>query len=339
MASDLASFFQSLGARNMGNGEWLFPTCPYCDGVDKIYFNANKLVGICQKEGRTIYLSMIARDIAGVPLQQIQSYIDEHAASERSTLGFREAVIQGLLGSGNEQRETGLAEIDLPKEYRSLRDGQDSVIGRKAIEYMAGRGFDIDTLFRMGFGYCDSGKYENRVIVPFWEDGRLVYWQARDFTGKKPIEEKVLNPASYMCSQGKSDVLFNYDDARDGQWIILTESWGSALATGKYAVGINGKSLSDKQRIKLLAAQAHTIIVLLDFGADEEAWAIAHKLYTAKRTLIASLPYGDPNEVPAQIRNKAIRDAILYSREDHIRQAVKKEWKIGSHLSNTIYVN
>lgn len=330
MATDLSQFFSSLGARNTGHGEWLFPDCPYCGGKDKLYFNVHKLVGYCQKCPRTISLQNIARDLAGVPMTQMQSYIDEHAAAERATLGFQEAMVQGLLGHGIAATEGELAEIPLPKEYRSFRDGRGSVTGRKPIDYMAGRGFDLEVLMRLGVGYCLDGQYSGRVIIPFWENGRLVYWQARDYTGQVALEWKIMNPPMDTTPHGKSSVLFNIDEASQYDFMILTESWGSALSLWPYAIGLNGKSMSEVQFNKITRTKTSTIIVLLDHGAEDEAWVIAQRLSPYKRTLVASLPFGDPNEVGRSVNKKAISAAKLYSREEHIRQRVSQGFGVGA---------
>lgn len=325
--TNLTSFLASLGFDDKGHGEWLFQDeCWYCSRKQKVFFNVNKMIGFCVACEKTISLQTIAVELAGVRIKEIQSFIDEHQAAERAALGFREAMLNGLLGDGIGQAEESLPEIPLPKEYRSLQEGADSVVGRKAIAYLMGRGFDLDVLYRMCFGYCSSGLFDNRVIVPFWEDGKIVYWQARDFTGKVPDKDKIRNPELRDTAHGKSDVLFNYDGARELDHVILTESWGSALATGKYGMGLNGKNMSGVQLRKLISTKAHTLIIMLDHGKDETeaAWKIAAKLHTYKRVMLAFLPYGDPNEVTKEIRLQSLRDAKIYSVEEHIAQRVNQ---------------
>ena len=38
----------------------------------------------------------------------------------------------------------------------------------KAVRYLQGRGFDVDYLDYLGVGYCSKGKYEGRIIIPFF---------------------------------------------------------------------------------------------------------------------------------------------------------------------------
>lgn len=317
--SSLAAFISQLGAKEVGrNGEWQFPYCWYCDGPKKAFFNVSKGIGYCVKCERPITIQDIAVDLAGVPLAQVQHFIEEHRATEMSTLGLREAVLGALLGDGNEQSSLVLPEIPLPENFRLLEDAGGSVIGSKAIAYMVDRGFALNYLYEMGFGYCGSGDYEGRVVIPFWEHGRLVYWQARDFTGTKGNKDKIRNPKGFET--GKSEVLFNYDGAYNSDVIVLTESWGSAMAVSvRTSMGLNGQSLSDRQFEKIKATPGSTVIVFLDHGAEESAWSIAERLSVYKRTYLAFLPHGDPNEVSVELRHSTLRGAKQYSKADHIK--------------------
>lgn len=309
---NLISFLSACGGRPSGkSSEWLFD-CFMCSGKDKLYFNTTKLIGFCQKCQKPVSLKTLASELGGVSVKDIQKFLEEAEYNDKMAMGFKESVLNALLSEGQVAAQTP-REVSLPPTFRTLEDGQTSCIGRKAIAYMEGRGFDLSTLFSLGFGYCSGGFYANRIIVPFWEDGKLVYWQARDFTKKVPIGEKILNPPTANVSIGKSSVLFNYDVARHKPTIVVCESWGSALATGKAAVGINGKNLSNMQLQKLIHTKAQRFLVLLDHGAADESWVVAERLAAHRETFVAALPYGDPNEVPRDVLMRAVKEAHPYS--------------------------
>jgi hypothetical protein len=321
--SSLTEFLQDIGAKSTNKqSEWLL-TCWEC-GAEKLYFNVNKVIGYCVKCDCVRSLSDIAREVAGLPVSSVWGYIEEHRRQEQLAVGFKDAVLEGLEAQKSSDVVKPLVAIKFPPEYRSLADGIHSVIGSKALNYMLRRGFEQERLFRLGFGYCDSGYFANRVIIPFHEDGALVYYQARDFTGKVDKHEKVLNPALKHCPNGKTEVLFNYDEARNHDCIVINESWGSALATGKCAVGVNGSHLSEVQEQKLLMTDASTFMVLFDYGAEEHAWKTAERLHQHRRTFIGFLPYGDPNEVPHSVLINTYKSAKQYSKDDHLRFLARK---------------
>ena len=72
----------------------------------------------------------------------------------------------------------------LPETYSFLgaRDAYESVVGRRAINYMMARGVDNIQIGKHNIGYCHSGRYSYRVIFPIYRRGKLVTYIARDFT-------------------------------------------------------------------------------------------------------------------------------------------------------------
>jgi hypothetical protein len=323
----LHSFLISLGFRATSTAnEYLAKECWHCGGIDKLYFNVKKLIGVCLKCSQVIDLKALARESgSGNDLKSILETLEGlQRESEVAELGFRDAVFARLNGlSVEDSKQKGVSEVAFPDEFRTLEDGHESVSGRKALAYLEGRGFRRKNLFGHGFGFCATGYYGGRIIVPFRENGVLVYWQARDFTGKQPPSSKILNPPNWQVPNGKSDVLFNYDTVKELDLVIVCESWGSALATGHYATALNGKSMSEVQLQKLKACKCRGFMVLLDHGAEDKAWEIAKTLASTRYTSVATLPYGDPNEVPRPILLDAIKSSVQYSKLAHIMATTK----------------
>ncbi len=317
----LHTFLQALGFKATSTpNEYLASECWKCGGQDKLYFNTQKLVGFCQKCSRPVFLKDLLKE-SGLDLtsKDLVDKLDELQRSmDMADQGFKDAVLSRLMNDVPAPSGVNpLPEVAFPDEFQTLKEGQHSVTGRKALAYLEGRGFKRRVLFDLGFGYCATGYYGGRVIVPFIEDEKVVYWQARDFTNTQPTSSKILNPPKWQVPTGKSEVLFNYDGARNLDLIIITESWGSALAVGSYAVGLNGSSMSETQFLKLKQAKCDGFIVLLDHGKEAEAWNIAKSLASLRYTCVAQLPYGDPNEVPRSLLLKAIGSCTPYSSTSH----------------------
>ena len=315
---NLVGFLSACGGKPSSKpSEWIFD-CWLCLGKEKLYFNTHKLIGFCQKCQKPISLNALATELGGISVKDIQKFVEESIITDKMSMGFKESVLESLLSESTTSAEHP-REIALPPTFRTLEDGKTSVIGRKAIAYMEHRGFNLQTLVRLGFGYCSGGYYENRIIVPFWEHGKLVYWQARDFSQKVPLSQKILNPPSSAVSIGKSSVLFNLDEAREHRTVVICESWGSSLATGAAATGLNGKNMSNVQLDKLLHTPAEKFMVLLDHGAEDAAWKTAERLSAHRETFLAFLPYGDPNEVARPVLIQAINNAVPYSKLAHVK--------------------
>jgi hypothetical protein len=299
-----------------------------------LYFNVDKAVGYCVKCDKTRTLFDIARHVAGINLKDIQEFIENQKVAEFRSGSFKDSMINGLLGHDKRQAEQALVEIPWPDGFRTLEEGKSSVVGKRAASYLTGRGFDLERLYELGFGYCATGFYGNRVVIPTTIDGVRVYWQARDFTGRVPLSQKILNPSTKDVAIGKSQVLFNYDDARTFNTVFVVESWGSCLATGRDAAAVNGKHISETQLRLFARMKAKKFVVMFDygFGADS-GWEAAAALNNIRETWVALLPYGDPNEVPKSVLIETKTNAVPYSKEVHIKYKVEKCIKQQSNLA------
>lgn len=319
--STLNQFLETLGFKQTSkSAEWL-GVCWECDR-NLLYFNVDKTIGFCLYCNKTRTLRDIAIELAGIKPKDIKDFLETHESNERRTVGFKEAMMDGLLGGVSVQAEKHLVELQWPEGCRNLQEGRRSVEGKKAHSYLAGRGFDMDWIYDLQFGYCVDGYFGGRVIVPTLENGLLVYYQGRDYTGNKSPKEKVLNPSLKVVPNGKTEVLFNYDEASKHTHIAVVESWGSALAMGHNTVGINGQRISQRQLRKLLDTKASSFMVLLDHGAESFAWKAAETLNQFKPTWIGFLPFGDPAEVPSAVLNKSISEARPYTKYEHIKREI-----------------
>lgn len=312
----IVSIITSLGGKRTGNSKEYVLDCWLCSGEQKLYFNVNKGIGFCQKCQTRIDLKMACKE-AGLSFDASKEAMKELAVEYRNQGAEEVGLTDYLAGKFYKVKQQDvmntldLPEIDLPQGFFLLEESQDFPEGRAALKYLLGRGFKKSVLYNLKFGVCFDGFYGGRVIVPFWENGKLVYWQARDYTDSQEL--KIRNPYYTEESTGKSDVIFNYDGIRDLDICVICESWGSALAVGSWACGINGKSISDVQVRKLLKTQCKSFIVMLDHKAELDALKVAGQLADARYVSVALLPEGDPNEVPRRVVLDALSAALPFS--------------------------
>lgn len=113
-------------------------------------------------------------------------------------------------------------------------------------------GLSNDHIERLGFYWHEPTQ---RVVMPVFEDGELVYWQARSLNPNVP---KYVNP---RIERGTVAPRFG----RGGACIVLTEDILSAIKVGMVneAWSIMGTSLPDKIALRLVNA-ARPVIVMLD---------------------------------------------------------------------------
>lgn len=189
--------------------------------------------------GRTLLLS---RDDAGLTAYCFRCGEPGFIKDER-TLADRIAALAKARAADVEVIRPELPE---PRE----RDVQQWPKAARVWLYKAG--LSNDTIERLGFYWHPVTQ---RVVMPVFENGELVYWQARSLNPNVP---KYVNP---RVDRGTIAPRFG----RGGDCIVLTEDILSAVKVGMVneAWSIMGTSLPDKLAVRLVNA-ARPVIVMLD---------------------------------------------------------------------------
>ena len=181
--------------------------------------------------------------------------------------------------------------IEPPEFLRSILDG--SIDSSYPIQYLVSRGFGIETMKYYQIGYCVKGKYRHRIIIPIFEDNRLVYYVARSYVDNY---RKVINPPNSL----KSLWIFNLNNAINYDCIIISEGWADAMSIGANAVALLGKTISDDQLSKLRLYNTKKFVVFLDDDALLSAIELANKLTLCGLDVdLVMTPegMGDPNDL------------------------------------------
>jgi len=169
--------------------------------------------------------------------------------------------------SSVENWEDSFVELELPPSCYPINKSPLNWFN-KAKSYL-----DKRKIFDDRFFVCTTGKYEGRIIIPYYsEGGKLIY-----FNGRTIID----NPLRYRgpeksCGVGKEDVLFFTNYQQHGEKYYLCEGEFDALSLhkcGLNAVACGGKNLSEKQAILL---SQYKICLALD--ADEAGQQALEKM-------------------------------------------------------------
>ena len=182
----------------------------------------------------------------------------------------------------------------LPEEYKliGLGTGTTAKIVEKNLK---SRGFTIRKLQRAGVGYCTSGPYRGRIILPYYIDGKLVYFNARKFIDVGP---KFKNPTEEEAGIGKTRLIYNHDSLFIYKKVYLFESVTNCLTIGQKATGTGGKSLSPWQLQQYIKSPCKYVVIGLDDDAIKEAAEIGMALAPHKKVKILQFPKGeDANKI------------------------------------------
>ena len=159
--------------------------------------------------------------------------------------------------------------VRLPKEYKPLWNGGDSIVKRHALSYLYRRDIRDADILKYDIGYCDSGLYSNRIIIPSYDsDGKLNFFVGRDFYNGNM---KYRNSPTTKDIIG-FDLFINWDEP-----IILCEGVFDAMAFKRNTIPLFGKTVMNNLMKKIIESRVKTLYLALDKDATTDAVEITEQ--------------------------------------------------------------
>ena len=187
-----------------------------------------------------------------------------------ATKRIKERYFSLVDGSDFEYSEANIIteKIELPKEYTPLSNNtKEDYQTIKVMRYLKSRAITQDIIFRNKIGFCKSGKYSGRVIIPSYDKyGELNYFISRSYVNHKM---KYLNPIT-----PKEEIIFNEDKINWNKNVFLVEGVFDSLFIPN-SIPMLGKVMSDKLWEVMYEKLTKKIFIVL----DSDAWNDAIKLY------------------------------------------------------------
>jgi len=160
--------------------------------------------------------------------------------------------------------------IQLPSEYIPLWNKKLTPDYRNAIHYLTSRGVTIFDILKYRIGYCESGEYSGKIIIPSYDAaGQLNYFVSRAFYKADRFKHK--NPKISKDIIG-FEMFINWAEP-----IILCEGSFDAIAIKRNAIPLFGKIIQPALQKKIIEERVKNIYICLDFDALKNALAIAEK--------------------------------------------------------------
>ena len=157
-------------------------------------------------------------------------------------------------------------ELRLPSEFKSLLTKPKGLnpLYKKVVQYAKDRGITKEDIIRYNIGYCDSGIYTNRIIIPSYDvDGRLNYFIARSVY----VEEKF----KYKNPPVSKNVTIFENQINWKQPITLCEGVFDAMSIKRNAIPLLGKFIPKTLMDSIYKNGVKEIKILLDKDAQEQA--------------------------------------------------------------------
>lgn len=254
--------------------------CPFCNHKNpKLEINLipNKKnenlwhCWVCDVKGKTLFSLFKRKKVSGEKISQLKD----------------------ILGT-TDKYDTIVAStsVELPKEYKLLHNiSKSDIVARHAIAYLKRRGLTMIDVLKYQIGYCEKGRYANKIIIPtFNDEGRLDYFVARSFE-KDPIR-KYDAPSSDKNIIGFENMI-NWNIP-----VVLCEGAFDAIAIKRNAIPLFGKNISKKLMQKLVISDIKKVYLALDSDAIKATYKIAEQLLKAgKKLFVVELDNKDPSDM------------------------------------------
>lgn len=255
MSLDIISFLESNFDKvipvSSKEGEYKVSPCPHCGNrKNKLYINVEERVFHCFRCGFDGRIEKLFEEVG----TDIHDYIIDDGTP--ANISVKKDTPQPQEKKAKE----------LPEEYRELI-GNNSAKAIQALQYLRNRGLNDSLISEYKIGYCFSGKYNNRIIIPYYENNELVYFVGRDFLD-------VQKPKYLNAEWEKMHFLFNYERVKKSSrdFIIVVEGAMDIFSAPNHTVCLLGKFVSAEQK-KLLSKYRKIYVAL-----DSDAILDSHKL-------------------------------------------------------------
>lgn len=192
----------------------------------------------------------------------------------------------------------------LPEEFVSLSNPGTSLEARHAMAYLKSRGISERDIIKYNIGYCRSGRYRNRIIVPSYDkNGNVNYFIARSFE-KDPLR-KYDAPSVQKTEIIGLEYFINWSVP-----VILCEGIFDAIAIKRNAIPLFGKTIPKSLMLKLVESEVKTVYLALDKDALKEALTYSEQLLNqGKEVYLIELDGKDPSELGFENMTKLLHRA------------------------------
>jgi DNA primase len=293
---------EALGDSTDKGAELLF-ACPACDHR-KRKFSINIVKNcfkcwICDYRGRNI--RRVVRRFGGYSQLASWDAIFGRQDIERFADLFMEGVVE-------ERRE----KVELPEEFTTLCSEHTPATANYALRYLYKRGVSKADILKWKIGFCFSGEYRNRIIIPsFDDDGDCSYFIARSYNG---------DSYKYKNPRVSKDIVFNELFVDWNKDLTIVEGVFDALVAGN-AVPILGSTLrSNSDLIRKIVLNDTPVYIALDPDARSKENRIIQMLlkYDIEMYKIDVSGYEDVGSMPKEVFRERKNNASFIDRGDYL---------------------
>ena len=252
--------------------------CPFCHH-NKKKLEVNMLsqhwhCWVCNAAGRKIVTLFKKLKVERFKISKLFEYIEETEYRPKITT-------------------TNTKAVELPAEFKPLwKLNKLSPEYRNAVYYLKKRNITIHDILKYRIGYCDSGPYSGKIIIPSYDaNGVLNYFVGRAYYEDDNFKHK--NPQVSKDIVGfELHINWNYP-------VCLVEGAFDAIAIKRNAIPLFGKTIPKNLAKKIIEKRVKNIYISLDNDAQKDGVKISkHFMDNGISVNNIKLPQGeDPSSI------------------------------------------
>lgn len=210
--------------------------------------------------------------------------------------------------------------LQLPTDYRPLWIEKKTPDYRNAMYYLKKRGITIFDILKYRIGYCESGEYSGKIIIPSYDgSGQLNYFVSRAYYSSDTQRHK--NPKVSKDIIG-FELLINWAEP-----IILCEGSFDAIAVKRNAIPLFGKIIQTTLQKKIIEERVRNIYICLDPDALKNAIQIAERFMAeGLNVYFINLKQGDASELGFEKITKILADTDVLTFESLMKLKMDMLW-------------
>lgn len=288
-----------LGVGNSLKGHEQAHHCPFCHHhKKKLQINLETQYWhcwVCDSKGRGIQSLLYKLNVDKSNITKIHSiygdYVDTSKKEKQQSIQLR-----------------------LPKEFKPLYQKPTSInpIYNQAIAYLNRRGISMDEIVKYNIGYCESGLYQGRVLIPSYNSkGDLNYFIARSFY--EDVSYKYKNPPV------SRNVIVFENQINWNEPITLVEGVFDSFSVKRNAIPILGKFIPKVLKEKIKEKNVTKINLLLDSDAILDSTDYANYFLNNGITVKNIIPKdSDAGDLGFNKVNTLIKESVETHWDDNI---------------------
>ena len=290
-----------FGDYHNSGSEYLF-LCPKCNHHKrKLSFNIDKnkfQCWVCGWGGNFIYAAV--KEFGNFKQKNSWNQLDKIFDHSKEGLSQQEAK----------------QEIKLPKEFISLTTERSSPVYNAPREYLFKRGISQKDICYWKMGFCVSGEYRNRIIIPSFDiEGNLNYFVARTY-----IDDWL----SYKNPKFKKDLIFNELNLQWEEDVFVVEGSFDAIVA-QNAIPLLGSTLREDSFIfNKIVNNCDKIYIALDSDAKKKEDKIIDlfRLYDLQVFKIDIFPFKDVGEMTKEEFIKRKNNSSLITSQSRLKNLI-----------------